>query len=80
MPTSLPQSRATSAVRRAVVRMAEAHPPSAFNRRNWLVGRRFFDVGEEYEVMRVGRKRWKKSMAGFFLVLMMPVGRHGKLD
>ena len=29
--------------------------------RDWLVGRRFFDEGEEYEVMRVGRKRWKKS-------------------
>jgi len=40
--------------------MAEAHSPSAFNR-DWLVGRRFFDEGEEYEVMRVGRKRWKKS-------------------
>jgi len=44
----------------AVVRMAEAHSPSAFNR-DWLVGRRFFDEGQEYEVMRVGRKRWKKS-------------------
>ena len=28
--------------------------------RSWLVGRRFFDEGEEYEVLRVGRKRWKK--------------------
>ena len=63
MPTSLPQSRVTSAVHMAVVRMAEAHSPSAFNR-DWLAGRRFFDEGQEYEVMRVGRKRWKKPAIG----------------
>ena len=43
--------------------MAEEQSPSALNR-GWLVGRRrrFFDEGEEYEVMRVGgRKRWNKS-------------------
>ena len=57
MPTSLPESRVViSAVHMAVVRMAEAHSPSAFNR-GWLVGRRFFDEGNEYGVMRVGRKR-----------------------
>ena len=29
--------------------------------RDWLVGSRFFDEEEEYEVMRVARKRRKKS-------------------
>ena len=49
----------TSAVHMAVVRMAEVRTPQVPLTATGHC--RFFDEGEEYEVMRVGRKRWTKS-------------------